>query len=348
MIWGDRLKKIRRFLRDPNGDIWEDRFLLRLYNDQQLMLQNLEGVLEDVQDVRVPPMFETSYMYNWEWEFANADGGYVYQCFNIYDQADMVFTYWWEPSFIAGSTSGVQDSGYHFTHPWEAFMGVLPGDTPPVWLPRKFQKLLAIYWDKDPLDPMTKKEIQRDDMTWRTRAGETRQYRRIDELDNFIALYPIPTTIVWDDIDGDGILIGREDDTVDGEGIIFDADYTYASSSTEGAAFDIIETDDKLLAAFRIAPQDIECFDDEGDIPQFLTKYVEQMVLFRAFQANTDGKIESLEQYWEMRTKFSSEVINVFNTKRQVDRDYCLKTKGAPVATSRRRPRLPDNYPAMW
>ena len=345
MEWTERKSRIRRFIRDPEGVIWSDAFLLRLYNDEQTHIQNAASLLEDIQAVRVPPRFETSYQHEWEWEHAHPSTGYVYQCFNVYDQANLVFTYWWETELISGASSDTSDSGSHFTHPWEAFI-TTTSDTPPVWCPKKFQKILGVYWDKKPLDPTTKKELTSTDRTWRTRSGKPQKYRRLDALENFIAIYPTPSSVVWDDDDGEGVLIGREDDTISGSGAIYDVSGSLADG--DGIARDIINADDNLLIAYRKAPSDITSGSDEGDMPQYLCKYIEHAVLERAFQANTDGRAESLENYWALRREIGERAIEIFKSKRRVDRDYCLKTKGAPDRISRRAPRLPDEYPAVW
>lgn len=349
MEWSEHKSRLRRFLRDPDGNIWSDSLILRLFNDEQKHFQNAINLAEDVQAVRIPPMFQMSYMHQWEWRHADHTG-YNYQCFNVYDPADMVFTYWYESEIIANQTSFTADSNYHFTHPWEAFAsGVTPGDTPPLWCPRKFSRVVAMYWDKKPLDPTTKKEITRDDRTWRTRTGEPQKYRRLDTLENFIALYPIPSSVTWNDFTGDGsVLITREDDTNSGTGFIYDASGTM-SNQTSGVATDIIDPDDNnLLMVFKVVADDLEADDDESDLPAYLTKYVEFSVLERAFGANTDGKIKTLANYWGLRREIGQKALEMFKSKRRVDRDYCLKTPGVPPRSTRRHPKLPDEYPAVW
>lgn len=347
MEWSEHKGRLRRFLRDPSGNIWDDALLLRYFNDEQKHFQNVISINEEVRAVRVPPLFQMSYMYEWEWRHSDHTG-YNYQCFNVYDPANMVFTSWWETELIANLSSDTSDSYHQYTHPWEAFMsGVSPSDTPPLWCPRKFSKIVAIYWDKKPLDPETKKEISREDRTWRTRSGEPQKYRRLSKLENFIAMYPMPSSVIWNDDSDDGVLVGREDDTHSGTGLVYDGSGTL-STHTSGAALDIVEADNNLLMVFKVTVDELESNDSVSDFPPYLTKYIEFSVLERAYGANTDGKIQSLADYWGLRREIGQKAIKVFNSKRRVDRDYCLKSQDGVPMRNRRHPKLPDTYPAMW
>jgi hypothetical protein len=64
--------------------------------------------------------------------------------------------------------------------------------------------------------------------------------------------------------------------------------------------------------------------------------------------ANTDGRIPSLSEYWGWRKELAYKIVKMFRWKKLVDRDYRLQTKGVPARGVRRRPKLPDTYPAMY
>ena len=94
---------------------------------------------------------------------------------------------------------------------------------------------------------------------------------------------------------------------------------------------------------------DLEDGSDESEFPRFIQKYIEYGTLERAYSANTDGKIESLGDYWALRRKMGLEAIKRFKGKRKTDRDYRLITKGEPTGRRHRKePRLPDTYPAVY
>ena len=66
MDWSDQRERIRRFLRDPDGLIWSDALLLRLYNSEQEQLHQTVGLLDQARIVRTPPMFDFAISHDWE------------------------------------------------------------------------------------------------------------------------------------------------------------------------------------------------------------------------------------------------------------------------------------------
>lgn len=360
MDWYDQKKRIRRFLRDPNGNIWSDDLLLHLYNAVQKEFQQKIGQLQDVQIIRIPSFFKKSYLYDWEWPYTNVGEGYVYQALNYYQQAEEVTCFLWEPEHIAGANSDTTDSGTYYTHPWEAFIVNTPGQIPPLWAPNKFSEVVYLAWDKKPIEPITKKRMQGDDSSWRTRSGEVQYYRRDEKLENFIRLYPIPSTIDWQDItpsdsedqeyvqNGYGMALYSSEDTDSSDYGVIVSGTGNVLNQDEGVPDAVYTADDNLLMVFSKTPKDLDGDEDESDLPVYLRKYVEYGVLERAYSANTDGKIESLKNYWGYRKELAFNVIKIFNGKKRVDRDYRLATKDVPARAVRRTPRLPDAYPAMW
>ena len=118
-------------------------------------------------------------------------------------------------------------------------------------------------------------------------------------------------------------------------------------NTDDGVATDSIETDDNILLVYEAESVDIEGEEDSGTLPEFLQKYCECATLERAYSMNTDGKIESLRDYWGWRKNLGVEAILAYKSKRRTDRDYQLLTKGLSGRRSVRHPRLPDSYPAM-
>ena len=414
MSWSNNLLRIRRFLRDPKGNIWADSQIKSLFNDAQRTLQTKTRYLEDVQAVRVPPMFDYSYLHDWEWPFLDSSTG-NYQALRVHQQSDSAFCYRWEPQAQWGLVDATApDEGIHFTHPFEGFMGEVLGDAIPLQFPTGFHEAKLVAWDREPIEYITPKAIQLDDPSWVGRSGEPFAYYRSDKTEDQFYLYPAPSSPVWDEeqeiepapdylyafdfeydeayLTGDGERYARDDsansrsylfdwetdlgtgqdngamrgmwlfeldyapggqvlyrdgDTVNSEvGAIADISGLLAGSDA-GIVTDVVEADDNVLFIFTKIPAEISGMDDESDLPDFLQKYAEYGAIERAYMADTDGQIKSLQEYWSWRNELGTKAVQRFMSLRKADRDYRFTIKGAPSFRTRRDPRLPDAYPAV-
>ena len=325
MTWAEQLVRIRRFLRDPDSNIWSDALLLRLYNDEQQDLFQKLGLNETVKAVRIPPMFYSTYIHDWEWAHTDYSSGEVWRSFQFNDTEETVFTSTWESQSLLSVDASETDSGHHFTHPWEAFSVGTPGDIPPLHAADGFHNMLFIAFDRDPIEAMTLKDIARDDPSWKTRTGTLQGYYRDETLSDYLMPYPIPTVSSWQD-------------TAEGEA---DPDTAEYGTTT-------LDVDNNLLMVFEKTPTELTTGTDESDFAKFIQKYIEYGVISRAYGANTDGRIQSLADYWEYRKGIGYRALKIFKNKRTADRDYCLITKGVPAKSTRRHPRLPDAYPDTW
>jgi len=118
-------------------------------------------------------------------------------------------------------------------------------------------------------------------------------------------------------------------------------------SQESGIAIATIDDDDNILLIYDVNPTDLVDDRDESDFPVFLRKYIEYGVISRAYGANTDGRIQSLSDYWAYRRDTGMEIIKRFMAKRKQDRDYQLTTSSTPAGRTRQHPRLPSTYPAV-
>lgn len=358
MNWQDHKTRIRRYLRDPDGNIWADGLLWLLWNDAQREVQHKTGVLEDAAVVRVPPHFQMSYTFDWEWAHTGHARGEVYQAFRYHHQGGWVCSQLWEMQAVWGVAAAEATSpGNAFSFPWEAWYCDTPGDFPPLRFPKNFHQALMAAWDEEPIEYIDRKQLSSEDPTWLTRAGKPYGYWRPDETDDFFYLYPRPSAPVWDDEESaetgrahrGQVLHDDQGDTYSSElGVI--ADWPgYADNQDPGIALEVLDAADNVFMAYKAMPEDFTGrLDDESDLPPYLTKYVEHGVLERAYGANTDGRIESLRDYWAMRKEMGLRIIKRFLLNRLVDRDYRLVTPGVPGRRTRRQPKLPDEYPAAW
>ncbi len=54
MTWADIITRLRRFLRDPDGQIWSDADLLANFNDAQHEIANKTGSIIQVKCLLLP------------------------------------------------------------------------------------------------------------------------------------------------------------------------------------------------------------------------------------------------------------------------------------------------------
>ena len=398
----EQLKRIRRYLRDPDGNIWSRDLLINLYNDAQENLQIQTRFLENAQTLRTPTLYQFSYMYDWEW--GQLSGTQFYQALRFHEQGEFSFTMMWESQLDFGGTT--PEYGTMFTHPWEAWY-TDPAQTVKVKFPENYHTTKLLAYDQKAITKITKKEITVNDSSYITTQGEPQYYYREDDLDNSFTPYPRPSTIVWDDpidspvdpdflytFDWESTLLtgngenwteitsnlhhvfewekegyGGEDfgirgmylfelDVADGVSVLYDSRQTsgtgtYATRSATlfnqdtGITIDVLDDVDNFFLIFDITPTRLVDDSDESDFPKFLRKYIEYEVISRAYGANTDGRIKSLSDYWNLRHLQGLERIRLFMKKRRQDRNYQLRTGVTPTTRLRRQAKLPSTYPVI-
>lgn len=339
------LTRMRRFLRDPSGEIWEDEDIRVAWNDAQLEIASKINFIERINAYRYPPLY--SWSYGWDWEVQHIDGD-MYQYLHNWPARDMIICYPWEPGYWLDSMS-TADDGARFTHPWEAEY-LAPGDVVRIPLHAKFNQMKYIAFDESPIDPITEKELAQSDPWYKTCSGEPVNYYRPDEYENDIVLYPRPSSVTWDD--SNLLLTDASESFSDtlGEGMINYQEDAFDEQNT-GVIFDTIDAAGHLVAIFEALPEaveeEIDSWDDELPWwPTYMVPMVEYAVLERCFGGDTDGFIPSLRDYWEMRKKVGIETIKTFKLKRLTDRDFRLG--GEAKGWRSGHPRLPEHYPKTW
>lgn len=198
MRYGSQVKKIRRFLRDPDARIWQSHYLLTTFNDIQREMQHLTGFLENVEAIRVPPSYQFSYMFDWEWPFLPDYLSRFYQCLNLYQQGGYVFCNRWEMQIEAGYEGTAEEDGTHITQPFEAWY-LTCGDIIKQKFPPDFFKAKYIAYDLKPIVAVDKKQVM-SASDYKTREGEPFCYYREDDLNDDFILYPKPSSVVFDDV----------------------------------------------------------------------------------------------------------------------------------------------------
>jgi len=341
VIWGQALKRVRRYIRDPDGNIWSTDLLRELWNEVQREFQTRTSILEDVRTISVPPRFHATITHDFEYAFAP---GTVHYRALRQQQNHFTACYVWEVQEHFALEADISDINVAIIHPWEGWASD-PSDPPPFPLPADYHEGKAMYYDLEPLPQSGRKAIQRSDPSWRSRTGEPICWARVDDASNQFFLYPLPSTVVWNDETGDGMVTSVSGDTTGAEvGVVTQRTGTVLSGEL-GVGVEVLEADDNLLAVFEVAPVDVVSEGTEIAFPDYLEKYIRHGVVSRAYGANTDGHIPSLAAYWAQRYEMGIEATKRFARKRRRDRDYQFRTHQAASRRSR-RPRLPDGYPA--
>lgn len=343
MSWADELEKIRGFLRDPNGLIWQEPFLRHLYNDCQQDFQKKTHVLEDVIGQRVPQLYHFAYQQDWEYADLPDSLTQFYQCLSLHDY--YVACHRWEPQQITGiENADVADYGAHFTQPWEAYH-LEAGEVVKQRFPSNCNAVKFMAYDEKPIGATTRKNVQSLDGSYINTQGTPIAYYPHDETDNSYVLYPRPSVAFQNDVAGEGVAFYEAGDTEDDDtGVIAIRDGSTPTGSL-GASVDIIDTINQMFVVYDVSPNDVTTISDEPAFPEFLRKYIRYGVISRAYGANTDGRIQSLAEYWGARWRFGINCVRQFVRNRRQDRDYRLTTKGLAPSRRYRHPRLPDTYP---
>lgn len=310
MTWSDIITRLRRYLRDPDGDIWADDDLLTYYNDAAIEVSYKSGFFNKLESFNFPPLYDYAYTYDWERDVYTGDG---YQAFD-YDQiTGDVITYPWEAAYSA-TTVTTTDLSYRQTQPWEVIYGS-PSDVIKILLPEETNKIKMVLWDKRALEPVTEEKLAASDGYYRTTIGYTQYYYHPDREHNQIVIYPFPSS-TW-------LGSGTDKDP-------WDAD-------------DFTETEALVLIAESF-PAALVDENSAPDIPAYLIKYVEYATLERAFGMDTDGYLPQMRDYWKFRKDVGIEAIKKWRRLALGPQKFRLGGT-LPKSPVSRHPRLPaDQY----
>lgn len=340
MDLASQIVRIRRFLRDPNAKIWDDQQLINYFNEASEELQQKTKFLCEVRTLPVPQTVDCAYVYDWEYPYAT--GTVRHQCFRHMHQSNLSYVHTWEPQSDWQVNANYTDLGMHSTQPWELMYADTPGD--PLWMrfPYNFRSAKMVAYDEQILVKTTEKQIQERDTSYQKTTGDAIAYYPYNEAEDVFVLYPRPEISTF--TDGEGAVQYSSTDTPDAEvGTIVRAE-NYTLSMDGGIAYELVPAVDNVLIVYEVNILDLIGTDEESQFPAFMRKYIEHGVLAKAFRANTDGRIESLADYWDQRYKIGVEVIKTYMQKRLEDKRLVLKSHNTQPR-KRRHGRLPSTYP---
>jgi hypothetical protein len=362
--FNESLTRLRRFLRDPSGNIWTTDLLRRAWNETQFEILQKVGMIEEVAAYSYPPKYTWCYIHDWEDLYAEGD---KYQALNLWQADSKVISYPWESVYWV-TEDGPSDDGARFTIPFEsAFLA--PGDYVPMPLHTQFHNAKFVAWDESPISPISQKELAEQDWNYRIASGTPAYYWRPDVEHNQFVLYPRPSAITWQE---EGVPEGLVAEGEEGAWTDTELDGAMTDTGEDGALTEVIETGivawaegdlDQadlglitgtvgaagavLMVYERLAydvADDPASWDDELDLPEFVLHYIEAGTLERAFSADNDGFVPSLRDFWKVRKEIGINALKTYKRNRLKNRDYCI---GAAQGGRRMgsRLRLPSSYP---
>jgi hypothetical protein len=342
----DELRVLRRFLRDPNGIIWDNEDLRFFWNDAQVEIATKVGFMERARAYRYPPSYTWSYTYDHELQDPAVQGD-LYRCFMDWEADTGFCIYPWEPGYWE-SASSTPDDGYRFTHPWEGAQESPAAEVVKMPLDPAFYRTKFVAFNELKLEPLPKRELAKGDPFYGLRIGEPRAYYHPDAQSNQLVIFPKPAAVTWEDqVPGADTL--RTDPTVglsDTGGINTFVDSDLDESDT-GIAIEIINIIGQLFMVFEAYPQDVVDYEDQLTYwPAFMLRVVRYGTLENAFGANTDGFIPSLRDYWKQRKDLGIQSIVQLKHGRMKDRDYRMGGTDKPWRSKRLR--LPAGYPPVF
>ena len=333
--------RLRRFLRDPDANIWSNDLLLGIWNEIQNDLQSRTRILEDVAVLPIPPRFQHSYMHECEREFA---GDNAYRCL-FHQEGHFAFTTPSEVQQAFGVAGNTTAAGTTYTHPLEAWFET-PAYPPRIPLPSNFHSAKGVYHDEIPIPYVERRQIEKTDPSWRSRSGVPNAYTRESDEDNQILLYPRPSTVVWNAEVGEGMVTSVSGDTTGAEVGVISQRTGNLLTDESGFAVSVLDAADNVVLPYVVEPTEVDGVGSELDFPAFLTKYIRWGTLERAYQANTDGLNPDLARHWGRRYKLGLKAIGHYKSIRSRDRNRRFVSESAPAIRRRiRHPRLPDGYP---
>jgi hypothetical protein len=201
MLLGQQLKRIRRYLRDPNAKIWSDELIINVFNDCQRALQQRTMALTEVRNIQVPPVAPYSYTHEWEWGMMNSGMSNSYKAFSDSPNYGMVTQFRWESQQLWDTDSvDASADGDAYCHEWEAFIdGVSPGYPVKFRLHDDFYSISYIAYDRFPLEKISKKALMDRDSVWPTYSGRVYYYYTENDPEPVLILYPRPSSVTFTD-----------------------------------------------------------------------------------------------------------------------------------------------------
>lgn len=344
--WATQLERIRYYLRDPEGNLWSEALLRALWEEAADDLQARTGVLERVRVMPVPPRWQVSVTYDWEWAYRPETGRDVWWALRHQGQ---YYTHCapFEAQAYLGVDAAESDYGVAAViHPWEAWYA-LPGAPVPFPWPDDLHALRAAYYDEEPIEQDLWGQVVGATQAWSYVQGIPDTLYRVDVVSPAYFLTPRPSTDGDNELSGTGPVSYVDGDTLESEYGEITRRTTGTTDSELGVSVDVVDAADNVLLVYVASPSPVTGAGDELEWPDWICKYLRAGVLERAYRVQGDGQIESLAAFWGSRYELGLQAVNRYKRLRCEDRVYCLATREAAPLRTRQGPRLPSGYPAL-
>ena len=194
--FSERETRLRRYLRDPNADVWSQKLLIQLWNEAQHQFNRDSKVLVKIGGIHVPARTDYTRSYLWEEDYVS---GAIRRLGLYYDATEYLCMFAWEVEQIRGYTPQSTD-GYRSCYSWEIHTcGQVVQDVDVYKLPWDFDQPVLLAYDREPLVPVAEEDLMNENSQYRTCSGEPRNYYRIgQDEDREFAMYPRPSSPVVD------------------------------------------------------------------------------------------------------------------------------------------------------
>jgi hypothetical protein len=187
---------MRRFLRDPEGDVWSADQLLLYWNSAQIEVAAKLGYMERAMTLRYPSQFVLSYLHEWEYQYT---GGSLTPVDKIgLESGDYVMSFPWEAAYDATTTDAVDD-GARLTQQWEASYSN-PSEVLRVHLSDDIESVKYAAFDEDTIEQTNERTISSGDGYYKTTTGEAEYYYFPDKMHNCVVVYPRPVIALDDSV----------------------------------------------------------------------------------------------------------------------------------------------------
>lgn len=191
--FSDTETRLRRYLRDPDAEVWSQDVLIQLFNEAQHTFNKDTSVLEKVVGMHVPQNTDYTRCYLWEEDYVS---GAIRRCGQYYDATEYLCLYTWEVAQIRGYTPDATD-GYRSCYSWEIYtLSEVVEDVDVYKLPYDYDTTTYMAFDREPLLPIDEVDLMHGDSSYRTHSGGPVFYYRIgQDEDREFAMYPRPDTV---------------------------------------------------------------------------------------------------------------------------------------------------------
>lgn len=345
MLVSESITRIRRTLRDRDGDVFTDTTIIRLWNKTLMKFCRETGILERQTHLPVPPMSHSTYTHRWEEEYTSRPSSLLYSFLSPF-----TYTQPWEPCSVVG-TSPEPTGGYTITQGWESHY-VDTFSRVRHYFPDDYLSPIFIAYDEKPIEWVFRREVAEGNTSFTTKAGDYPSIYIEDNESLVFYLYPkVTANYGCQDLVGDyGVLIYDDSSTItldsDYGVIIFTEDDDI--SGNYGVTVRYQTPEDAIYLVYQVKPLEIADDGQTIEVPKWSVKYIEAGVLSLLFKMESDLQSLPLSEHFEGRYEAGVKITEHFKSKQRTMRGYKFRGPQYKQGQRRKLADLPSHYPSYW